>query len=223
MIRNIIFDIDGTLWNSTEVVAKGWRRAVEETEYSKCSITGDILKKEFGLPMNIIADHVFSDLKDEKKKEDLLKLCCKYEHELLEANEEDISYHGIVPEIGKLSKKYRLYIVSNCQKGYIELVMGKLRIESFITDHLCYGDTLLTKGETMRMLMEKHGMDPKETVYFGDTKGDKEATGSAGATFVYAAYGFGGLENEKYTVTSPDELAGVIGSVTADAGSESCS
>ncbi len=210
MIKNIIFDIDGTLWNSTEVVAKGWRRAVKETGYSKCEITGSILKKEFGLPMNIIADHVFSDLKDEDKKAELLKLCCKYEHELLEENTEDISYPGIVAEIKSLAKKYRIFIVSNCQKGYIELVCGKLGIEDCIEDHLCFGDTGLTKGETMRELMEKNGLSEKETVYVGDTAGDKAATEFAGATFVYAAYGFGELEGEAHVVNLPKEIGNII-------------
>lgn len=210
MIKNIIFDIDGTLWNSTEVVAKGWRRAVKETGYSKCEITGSILKKEFGLPMNIIADHVFSDLKDEDKKVELLKLCCKYEHELLEENTEDISYPGIVAEIKSLAKKYRIFIVSNCQKGYIELVCGKLGIKDCIEDHLCFGDTGLTKGETMKKLMEKNGLSEKETVYVGDTAGDKAATEFAGATFVYAAYGFGELEGEAHVVNLPKELGEII-------------
>ena len=210
MIKNIIFDIDGTLWNSTEVVAAGWRRAVRETGYSKCEITGSILKKEFGLPMNIIADHVFSDLKDEDKKAELLKLCCKYEHELLEENTEDISYPGIVAEIKNLAKKYRIFIVSNCQKGYIELVCGKLGIEDCIEDHLCFGDTGLTKGETMKKLMEKNGLSEKETVYVGDTAGDKAATEFAGATFVYAAYGFGELEGEAHVVNLPKEMGNII-------------
>ncbi len=210
MIKNIIFDIDGTLWNSTEVVAEGWRRAVKETGYSNCEITGERLKGEFGLPMNIIADHVFSDLKDEDKKAELLKLCCKYEHELLEANEKDISYPGIVDEIKKLANGYKLFIVSNCQKGYIELVMDKLDVKEFIGDYLCFGDTGLTKGETMQKLMEKNGLDPKETVYVGDTAGDKEATEFAGATFVYAAYGFGNLEGEKFVAGQPCEISEVL-------------
>ena len=213
MIKNIIFDIDGTLWNSTEVVAEGWRRAVRETGYSKCEITGSILKKEFGLPMNIIADHVFSDLNDEDKKAELLKLCCKYEHELLEKNTEDISYPGIVAEIKNLAKKYRIFIVSNCQKGYIELVCGKLGIEDCIEDHLCFGDTGLTKGETMKKLMEKNGLSEKETVYVGDTAGDKAATEFAGAIFVYADYGFGELEGEKYTINNPTELLNTISNI----------
>lgn len=210
MIKNIIFDIDGTLWNSTGVVAKGWQKATDELGYSKAVIDAERLKKEFGLPMNIIADHIFADVSDEHKREELLELCCKYEHELLEENEEDISYGGIREEIIKLSNSYRLFIVSNCQKGYIELVTAKLKIEEVIEDYLCFGDTGLTKGETMLSLMEKNGLDAKETAYIGDTAGDKKATADANAIFVYADYGFGELKNEKYVVKAPNEISEVI-------------
>ena len=207
MIKNVIFDIDGTLWNSTEICAEGWRRAVKETGHSKAAITGEILKKEFGLPMNIIADHVFYDVDDQDKKDEILKLCCKYEHELLEANEKDISYPGIKDEIKKLAGSYRLFIVSNCQKGYIPLVMGKLGITDCIEDHLCFGETRLTKGETMMQLMERCGLSKDETIYVGDTAGDKEAARFAGVKFLYASYGFGNLENEEYVANSPKMIS----------------
>ena len=216
MISNVIFDIDGTLWDSTGVVAVGWERAVKETGYSKAEITADILKKEFGLPMNIIADHVFYDLGDEGKKAELLALCCKYEHEELEKNTRDISYEGISEVIHELSGKYRVFIVSNCQKGYIELVMDKLGITDDISGHLCYGDTGLTKGETMQELMGAEGIDPGTSVYVGDTAGDRQAAEYAGVRFIYARYGFGNLEGEEFSIDSPAELAGLLDEFTKD-------
>lgn len=213
MIKNVIFDIDGTLWDSTEVAALGWRKAAEETGYSKVVVTGEILKKEFGLPMNIIADHVFYDLKDEEKKAELLALCCKYEDEFLEESYDEKIFPGIIEEIKKLAKDYRLFIVSNCQIGYIELVMGRLGITELIEDHLCFGETHVTKGETMKILMDKNGLDPKQTAYVGDTAGDKEATEFAGAVFVYAAYGFGQLPDEPYAAESPNLIGEILHSI----------
>ena len=213
MVKNVMFDIDGTLWNSTEVVAKGWRQAVEETGYSKVNVTGEILKKEFGLPMNIIADHVFTDLSDQAKKDEILELACKYEHVCLEENEVDISYPGIVSTIRNLSKDKNVYIVSNCQKGYIELVTDKLGITDCISDYLCFGDTGLTKGETMSMLMEKNGLVKDESVYVGDIIGDKNAADYAGVRFVWAEYGFGNpadFVNSEYKISTPDELTRLI-------------
>lgn len=213
MIKNIIFDIDGTLWNSTEVVAGGWQKASDELGYSNAVITAERLKGEFGLPMNIIADHIFPDITEQCKKDELLELCCKYEHECLEANTVDISYSGIAEVIQKLSGRYRIFIVSNCQKGYIELVTKKLGIAEHIEDYLCFGDTGLTKGETMSRLIDRNGLDRLETVYVGDTAGDKQATTYAGAIFVHAAYGFGSLPDEKYAANSPAELEAVIDSI----------
>ena len=216
MIFNVIFDVDGTIWNSTNLCAKAWRRAVEETGYSKVEVTGEMLQKEFGLPMNVIADHVFTDLDDQEKKDELLKLCCKYEQEILHDNTEDISYKGIVETIKKLSEEYQLFIVSNCQKGYIELVMKKLGIYCEITGHLCFGETgYPLKGQTLQAL-KNHWMLSGDCVYIGDTLGDKEAAEYARCKFIYAAYGFGNLEGEKYVVNSPAEIAEKIIEINND-------
>lgn len=210
MIKNVILDIDGTLWNSTPVVAGGWQRAIDELGFSKAVVTEQVLQKEFGRPMDVIAEHVFSDVADDDKRQQLLNQCCKYEHEYLEANDKDISYDGIKTALVNMAGEYSLYIVSNCQKGYIELVMRKLGIESLIKDYLCFGDTGTSKGETMRRLMEKNNLKAEDSVYVGDTAGDKTAASDAGVIFVYASYGFGKLAGEQYVVSSPKNLKNVI-------------
>lgn len=45
---NIIFHVDGTLWDTTEVVAKAWNRAISEVGGAAPTITSSVLKKEFG-------------------------------------------------------------------------------------------------------------------------------------------------------------------------------
>ena len=55
-IENIIFDVDGTLWDSTGEVAKAWNLAVKELGIECEEITSDTLKREFGKPMNVIAE-----------------------------------------------------------------------------------------------------------------------------------------------------------------------
>lgn len=192
---SLILDIDGTLWNTTEVVAKAWNAQIKEHFPNLKTVTADILKTQFGKPMNIIADNLFPSLSQEQKDE-LLKLCCIGEQKELEENKEKLTYPNVVKTIKKLSKKIPVFIVSNCQTGYIELVMKKNKIEKYITDYECFGDTRLGKDENIALVVKRNNL--QKPAYVGDTKGDYEACKKAGVPFIWASYGFGKPESEDY-------------------------
>ena len=82
-MRDIIFDVDGTLWDTTEVVARAWNQAVLSAGIKEKHITGEILKREFGKPMNVIAEDLFPELTQEER-ERIMEFCCEYEHSYLE-------------------------------------------------------------------------------------------------------------------------------------------
>jgi len=190
-MKNIIFDVDGTLWNTTEVVAKAWNRAISEIGGTAAVVSAEVLKKEFGKPMDAIADSLFYDASEEKKRE-ILQKCCDYEHDDLMENTEDLLYPDVLETLQKLSEKYNLFIISNCQSGYIELFMEKAGIAKYIIDFECFGNTGKSKGENIKRVIERNNLD--DVVYVGDTQGDYEATVFAGVPFIYARYGFGKVE-----------------------------
>ena len=202
-MKSIIFDVDGTLWDSTGVVAKAWNRAVSEVGVAAENITSDVLKKEFGKTMDVIAKNLFYNA-DDRERELLLQLCCKYEHEVLIENEESLLFPNVKETLEKLSEKYSLFIVSNCQSGYIELFMEKAGVEKYITDFECFGNTSRGKGENIKLLMERNSI--KDAVYVGDTQGDYEATIFAGIPFVFAKYGFGKPEGYYRAINDIKEL-----------------
>lgn len=111
------------------------------------------------------------------------------ENQYLHEHPCQIGYPHIQETMEKLAKQYRLFIVSNSQQGYPELCIRKLGLENLISGHLCFGDTGTEKGETIRRLMEQHGIS--SAVYIGDTQGDLDAARQAGIPFIFAAYGFG--------------------------------
>ena len=100
-----------------------------------------------------------------------------------------IFYPGVKETLTELHKTHRLFIVSNCQQGYIELLMEKGGLGGLISDFDCFGNTGLPKGQTLRLLCERCNV--RDAVYVGDTQGDMEASEQAGLPFVWAAYGFG--------------------------------
>ena len=57
----IIFDIDGTLWDSTPEVAESWNEALRENTDIKMVLTPEILRKEFGKPLKEILEDLFPD------------------------------------------------------------------------------------------------------------------------------------------------------------------
>lgn len=187
----IILDIDGTLWNTTSVVASGWNRAIQKWKTPIRQVTPEILKKEFGKTMDVIAEDIWPELSLEDRQ-DLLKLLLIEEHSELEQFSEDISYAGVVETIRDLSLEHNLFIVSNCQNGYIELTMKKLGISDCIKDFECFGRT--GKGKAENILLLKHRNQLEKPVYVGDTQGDAEACDQSCIPFVWASYGFGQVQ-----------------------------
>lgn len=189
----IILDVDGTLWDSTEIVAGAWNKAIEEAGIDDITVTAEDLKKLFGKTMKVIAEELLPSQSEEKQNE-VMDLCCAYEHDVLLENESDIMYPGVAETIRELSKRYKLCIVSNCQKGYIELFLDKTGLHPYITDIECFGNTGMPKGDNIRLTAERNQMS--RAVYVGDTAGDYEASVQAGTEMIFAEYGFGELPEQ---------------------------
>lgn len=191
-MESLIFDIDGTLWDSRALVAEGYNLQLEDEGLSHLKTDKDRLTPLFGKVKNDIADILFASI-PAPERYDLIRRCMDREDRYLKESPCRVGYPGVWETLGKLSKKYRLFIVSNSESGYPELCMEKLGISPFIEGHLCHGDTGLSKGKTIRILMEKHHIT--DCAYIGDTQGDLEATEEAGIPFIFAAYGLGRAES----------------------------
>ncbi|MGN0740886.1 MAG: HAD family hydrolase [Treponema sp.] len=200
----IILDIDGTIWDTTFIVADAWNRAIEKSFPSVPHVNAGLLKTQFGKPMNVIADSLFVGL-DEVQKEKLMKLCCIEEEKAILENQKNITYDGATETIKKLSQKYPVFIVSNCHDGYIQLVMKKNGLEKYITDFECFGHTGKQKGENIALVVKRNKL--LNPVYVGDTQGDFDECQKAGVNFVWAKYGFGTLDSE-----SQKKSSGIINS-----------
>lgn len=200
---SIIFDVDGTIWDSTESVAASWNKAIRE--YSDLDLTLEpvSLSRVFGKTMTEIADALFPALETDKRMK-LLDVCFDEENRYLEDHPGTL-YPGVAETIRDLSLKYPLYIVSNCQCGYIEVMLRTTGLEPYIKDHLCFGETQVSKGETILMLMEKNGL--KSPIYVGDTRGDADSCKTAGIPFIFAEYGFGDVPDAGTRIHAFSELA----------------
>ena len=120
----IILDIDGTIWNTTGVVAVAWNKAIDESKTGARKVNAQELQKEFGKTMDVIAKDLWPELTDEQR-EILLANCCTEEQVALSNNTIDITYPSVVETIKQLASVTNFFVVSNCQDGYIQLTLEK--------------------------------------------------------------------------------------------------
>lgn len=115
-----------------------------------------------------------------------------------------VLYDGMKETIASLCGAYKLYIVSNCQDGYVQAFLYAHHMERYFEDIEMSGRTGLDKGENIKLLMERNQIE--HAVYVGDTQGDEQAASDAGIPFIYAAYGFGEAVSPNAAVGSIKEL-----------------
>ena len=203
MKKGIIFDVDGTLWDSAKPVAESWTLMLER-RYPELAriITPDDMYRNMGKTMDAIGADLFPGLAPDKRDE-VMDACMRYENEYL-ADHPGVTYPNMKETLAALSREYGLYIVSNCQEGYIEALMAACGIASYISDTECIGATGRPKGDNIRLVMERNGLE--KCLYVGDTAMDQEAAGNAGIPFVFASYGFGQASGADAVIGSLVEL-----------------
>jgi phosphoglycolate phosphatase len=213
MKTGIIFDMDGTLWDSSREVALSWNQVV--TKRGMKALTERDLARVMGLPMDELSRRLFPELAPAESSE-LMEECVYVENQYLETHGARL-YPFVEETLRSLRHTYPLYIVSNCQCGYIESFLAYYCFEELFDDIQCFGMNQKQKGDNIRILAERNGID--RIIYVGDIEGDYRACMQAGGQFIHAAYGFGTLPEEIAKKTPAiqkfSELPGVLETLTS--------
>ncbi len=187
MIDAVVFDLDGTLWDTSASCAVAWNRVLDRHRISFRPITEHDVRGVTGKPHEQCIREVFAGLQEA--------------HILTLAAETQLEDNKVVAELGgemfrdveaglrHLTARYPLFIVSNCQAGYIEVFFRWSRLGSFFRDFECWGNTGLSKTHNLRVLIDRNQL--RRPVFVGDTPGDQTAARECGVPFLHAAYGFG--------------------------------
>ncbi len=210
MKKGIIFDMDGTLWDSAASVAGCWTEVLKNKYDGIRIVTEEDLQSVMGLTMDQLAAALFPDV-EEALRMQMLEDCCNAENAYLEQHGA-VLYGGLEEVLKQLQKDYHLYIVSNCQSGYIEAFLTYYGFGHYFEDIECYGNNQLKKGDNIRNIVERNFLD--QAVYVGDIQGDYDASCEAGVAFIHAAYGFGTIAQDVDRIVSlralPDVVDGIF-------------
>ncbi|MDP4144933.1 MAG: HAD family hydrolase [Bacillota bacterium] len=203
---SIIFDLDGTLWDSTGSVIDSWNNTLAKYSEVTNRLTVEDMRGVMGLVIGDIAKIFFHYLEEARRLE-IINDCCINECEHLEKHGATL-YDKLEEVLEALSNKYKLFIVSNCQCGYVESFFKAHGLDKYFIDYECSGKTGLPKGENIKLIMERNNL--ASPIYVGDTEGDLRASRFAGIPFIYARYGFGNVTEYDYVIDNFQDLLRVL-------------
>lgn len=202
MKKVVIFDLDGTLWDSSRSCAESWNVILGKYPDITSRITVDDMHSFMGKTLDVIAPMALPEIPDPRRWE-IMTECVRYEQDYI-AEHGGVLYPKLRETLERLREKYALMIVSNCQDGYIQCFLDFAGMRDLFDDFESAGKTGLSKGENIRLVIERNSVD--SAVYVGDTQGDLDSADFAGVPFIRAAYGFGKMNREVPEINSLPEL-----------------
>lgn len=194
--KNLIFDLDGTLWDPRATIIKVWNEVLMKHELIKKEMEPEDMNQYLGLLADDILKDIIPGISDQKVKE-VLSEVVQRESKVLRLHG-GILYDGVAETLRHLAVNHQLFIVSNCQDGYIEAFLDYYQFNNLFTDIECYGRTQKPKSENIRLIMERNNLTPENSVYIGDTQTDYDSATSNNLPFVFCEYGFGKLSTGDY-------------------------
>ena len=202
MKKAVIFDMDGTLWDSVDEIVESWNKTCPEMHIRREQLIGLM-----GKTMDCFARELLPEYEMDQAME-IIHACERDENEYL--SHVGATLYGDVRKVFERLRGmgYEIGIVSNCQAGYIEVFLETSGLGSYFEGHLCPGDTGNAKADNICKIIHEYHL--KAPVYVGDTLGDFNATKTAGIPFVFASYGFGHVPSPDYTIHCPGDLLNIF-------------
>ncbi len=202
MVKALIFDLDGTLWNSVQSFVDSCNKVFQRHLPQK-KTTYEEIASYMGFQTRELAQSLFPNVSEEQSIF-FLKQC--YKQHLLDLDQKlPPFYEGVREGIEELSRLYPVFLVSNCNSSYLKHFLKHSGLGKFFSDSEC-AENGNSKGKNIRLVMERNHI--QSAVYIGDTSGDAKAAEEASVDFIFVTYGCGNVPQAKKRFDSfPDLVA----------------
>ena len=152
----LLFDLDGTLWDSAPAVAEAWNEIFQKEDPSLPLLTVDDLHSVMGMTMKEIGDSLYPEYQSPRRAA-IFDRCCTYEVEYLYSHCGTL-YPDFRPTLETLKDRgYDLAVVSNCQLGYVKAFLSSSGAADLSIDYEQWERTGLLKGENIKLVMARNG------------------------------------------------------------------
>ena len=207
MRKALLFDLDGTLWDSTGVIRPVWNAILEA--HGRAPLSEAEFAALMGLTKAAIAAKVFPAL-EEAARIAVIDECFTAEQRELRRVGGRL-YPALRETLERLHESCPLCVVSNCAPGYLEAFFDAHGLRDCFDDWETHGGTGLSKGENIRLVCRRNGFD--RAWFIGDTVSDAAAAAEAGIPFIHAAYGFGAVPEAAYSIERISDLPALLAAI----------
>ncbi len=194
--KNLIFDLDGTLWDPRATIIGIWNDVLHRHQFIEKELKPEDMDQYMGLLAKDIMKDIVPGISDHQVAETLSEIV-KNENQVLHTRG-GVLYEGVEETLRYLTHDYNLFIVSNCQNGYIEAFLDYYQFNDLFTDFESHGRTTKPKPENIQLIMERNHLSAEDSVYIGDTQTDYDSATSNDLPFIFCEYGFGKLNSDHY-------------------------
>ncbi|MEY8444317.1 HAD-IA family hydrolase [Lactococcus ileimucosae] len=195
MKKVIIFDLDGTLFDTSKGIFNSIRFAIEKMDISNLA---EERFPEFVGPPPVKAYQEIAGLSEDKARQATQyhrgygKSKGIYEAEL---------YPNMYQLLSDLTEKgFRLGVATLKRQDIAQEVLEHFKISQFfdVVIGMDFEDTL-TKTDTINIVLKSLGVNKSQALMIGDTKGDFQGANNAGVDFIAVTYGFGFNQDTDYS------------------------
>jgi pyrophosphatase PpaX len=194
--RAFIFDLDGTLVDTTDLIRRSFRHAGREVLGRE--LPDEVLMANVGQPLM-----KQMEMLDREKAQQLYDVYRVFNH--AHHDEYIRSYDGVAELLAELKAHGALLaIVTSKSRDTTSMAFRSIDIESYFDEIICTDDTDFHKPDPQPIMLALERLDvtPEEAVYIGDSPFDIEAGQAAGVRT--AAVGWGIFPPVRLKELEPD-------------------
>lgn len=207
-IEVVLFDLDGTLIDTIELILSSMRHATAEVLGE--ALPDDVLLHNVGVPLRVQMGEFAPGREDEL-------LCVYRAHNAIVHDDLVCEYPGTETALRAiLAQGYRLGVVTSKSVPVAQRGIDRFGLGEFFETLVGYEDTEIHKPEAAPLLLaaQRMGVDIRRCCYVGDSPHDMNAGRAAGAVTVAALWG---PFRDRVTEPDPDfaienlsELVGIL-------------